>query len=78
MLHEQDGGLVLLQHRLDLHSGDDVDVVHRLVPDVQVHGFADGTTAMQAYLAAKAGASYVAPYVNRIDNMGYDGVGVVI
>ena len=34
-------------------------------------------TPMQAYLAAKAGASYVAPYVNRIDNMGYDGVAVV-
>ena len=33
-------------------------------------------TPMQAYLAAKAGASYVAPYVNRIDNMGYDGVSV--
>ena len=33
-------------------------------------------TPMQAYLAAKAGASYVAPYVNRIDNMGYDGVKV--
>lgn len=31
-------------------------------------------TPMQAYLAAKAGASYVAPYINRIDNMGYDGV----
>ncbi|MBR2561356.1 MAG: fructose-6-phosphate aldolase [Eubacterium sp.] len=31
-------------------------------------------TAMQGYLAAKAGASYVAPYVNRIDNMGYDGI----
>lgn len=31
-------------------------------------------TPMQAYLAAKSGASYVAPYVNRIDNMGYDGV----
>ena len=30
-------------------------------------------TPMQAYLAAKAGAAYVAPYVNRIDNMGYDG-----
>ena len=29
-------------------------------------------TPMQAYLAAKAGSSYVAPYVNRIDNMGYD------
>lgn len=34
-------------------------------------------TPMQAYLAAKAGASYVAPYVNRIDNMGYDGKAVV-
>ena len=34
-------------------------------------------TPMQAFLAAKAGASYVAPYVNRIDNMGYDGVKVV-
>ncbi len=34
-------------------------------------------TPMQAFLAAKAGASYVAPYVNRIDNMGYDGVNVV-
>lgn len=34
-------------------------------------------TPMQAYLAAKSGASYVAPYVNRIDNMGYDGVKVV-
>ena len=32
---------------------------------------------MQAYLAAKAGADYTAPYVNRIDNLGYDGVGVV-
>ena len=34
-------------------------------------------TVMQAYRAAKNGAEYVAPYVNRIDNMGYDGVGVV-
>lgn len=33
-------------------------------------------TPMQGYLAAKAGASYVAPYVNRIDNMGYDGISV--
>lgn len=31
-------------------------------------------TPMQAFLAAKAGARYAAPYVNRIDNMGYDGV----
>ena len=34
-------------------------------------------TPMQALFAAKAGASYVAPYVNRIDNMGYDGVEIV-
>lgn len=34
-------------------------------------------TPLQAYLAAKAGADYVAPYVNRIDNMGYDGIAVV-
>lgn len=31
-------------------------------------------TPMQAFLAAKAGASYTAPYVNRLDNLGYDGV----
>ena len=33
-------------------------------------------TAMQGFLAAKCGADYVAPYVNRIDNMGFDGVKV--
>ena len=33
-------------------------------------------TPMQAYLAAKCGAKFVAPYINRIDNMGFDGVGV--
>lgn len=33
-------------------------------------------TPMQAFLAAKCGASYAAPYVNRIDNMGFDGVAV--
>lgn len=33
-------------------------------------------TPMQAYLAAKSGADYVAPYINRIDNMGYDGIQV--
>lgn len=31
-------------------------------------------TPMQAFLAAKSGADYVAPYVNRIDNLGADGV----
>ena len=31
-------------------------------------------SAIQAYLAAEAGADYVAPYLNRIDNLGYDGI----
>lgn len=34
-------------------------------------------TPLQAYLAAKSGAAYVAPYINRIDNMGFGGVEVV-
>ena len=33
-------------------------------------------TQMQAFLAGKAGAHYAAPYVNRIDNLGADGVKV--
>lgn len=33
-------------------------------------------TQMQAFLAGKAGALYAAPYVNRIDNLGADGVKV--
>ncbi|MFV0361568.1 MAG: transaldolase family protein [Suipraeoptans sp.] len=33
-------------------------------------------TAQQAYLAAKAGAHYAAVYVNRIDNLGANGVKV--
>ena len=35
-------------------------------------------TAMQGFFAAKCGAEYVAPYVNRIDNMGFDGVKVAM
>lgn len=31
---------------------------------------------LQALIAAKAGARYAAPYVNRLDNMGVDGIGV--
>lgn len=34
-------------------------------------------TPSQALMAAKAGADFVAPYVNRIDNVCGDGVGVV-
>lgn len=35
-------------------------------------------TAMQAFMAGKAGASYTAPYVNRLDNMGANGVHVAM
>ncbi len=34
-------------------------------------------TPQQALLAAKAGAAFVAPYVNRLDNVGSDGINVV-
>jgi fructose-6-phosphate aldolase 2 len=34
-------------------------------------------TQQQALIAARAGADYVAPYVNRLDNIASDGVGVV-
>lgn len=34
-------------------------------------------TPQQALIAARAGADYVAPYVNRLDNITADGVGVV-
>jgi fructose-6-phosphate aldolase 2 len=44
-------------------------------------GFSVTATAigapLQALLAAKTGAAFTAPYVNRIDNIGGDGVGVV-
>lgn len=33
-------------------------------------------TPMQAFIAAKCGAVYAAPYINRIDNMGYNGIQV--
>ena len=33
-------------------------------------------TPLQGFLAGKCGAAYAAPYINRIDNMGYDGIGV--
>lgn len=34
-------------------------------------------SVMQALLCAKAGAHYIAPYVNRLDNLGYNGVELV-
>ena len=34
-------------------------------------------SANQALLAAKAGATYVSPFVGRLDDIGHDGIGVV-
>ena len=49
----------------------------RLLKQEGIHTTATAIyTAMQGFLAAKAGASYAAPYINRIDNMGYDGLAV--
>lgn len=33
-------------------------------------------TPLQGYLAAECGVEYTAPYINRIDNMGYNGIKV--
>ena len=78
-------GMVADAHRIVKELGDNTYVK---IPSVQ-EGFkamrmlrAEGInitataiyTPLQAFLAAKSGASYAAPYINRIDNMGYDGV----
>ena len=34
-------------------------------------------SAAQALLAAKAGASFISPFVGRLDDVGHDGMGVV-
>lgn len=45
------------------------------------HGFQVTATAIftsqQAVIAARAGADFVAPYVNRLDNLSIDGAGIV-
>lgn len=49
----------------------------RILADAGYHVTATAIyTPQQAFLAGKAGADYAAPYVNRIDNMGLDGVAV--
>lgn len=50
------------------------------IPRIVAEGIAVTATgihsSMQGFMAAKAGARYVAPYVNRMDNFGIDGVRV--
>ncbi|MFC0273267.1 transaldolase family protein [Metabacillus herbersteinensis] len=50
----------------------------RLLKDDSIRTLATTVyTPMHAFLAAKAGAEYVAPYVNRIDNLTGNGVNVI-
>lgn len=50
------------------------------MPKLKAQGFQITATgihsAMQGFMAAKAGARYIAPYVNRMDNFGISGVRV--
>ena len=78
-------GIVEDAHRILKELGDDTFIKIPSVPEgfkamklLQAEGVRITATAiytpMQAYLAGKSGAVYAAPYVNRIDNMGFNGV----
>ena len=82
-------GIVREAHRIIKETGDRTLVKIPCVPEgfkamkaLKAEGIRFiGTaiyTPMQGILAAKCGAEYVAPYVNRIDNMGFDGVQVAM
>ena len=80
-------GIVKDAHRILRELGDKTYVKIPAVPEgfkamKQLHREGVRITAtavytpMQAYLAGQCGAEYAAPYVNRIDNMGFNGVEV--
>lgn len=83
----QADGIVADAHRILRELGEDTFIKIPAVPEgfkamkklhaEGVHMTATAIyTPMQAYLAGQCGASYAAPYVNRIDNMGFNGVEV--
>lgn len=87
VISEKAEGMVEEGHRITGELGKNTFVKIPSVPEgfkamKQLHaeGIAITATAiytpMQAFLAAKCGASYAAPYINRIDNMGYNGIEV--
>jgi len=80
-------GIVADAHRIVKELGDGTFVKIPAVPEgfkamkqLRREGIRITATAiytpMQAYLAGECGADYAAPYVNRIDNMGFNGVEV--
>lgn len=59
---------------------DQLKKIRSVIPkDAMLHAQVLSVTAtavysvMPAFMAAKAGAEFLAPYVNRLDNLGYDG-----
>ena len=80
-------GMIEDAHRIVEELGENTFVKVPAVPEgfkamkeLAAEGIAITATAiytpMQAFLAGKCGASYAAPYINRIDNMGYNGIQV--
>ncbi len=87
VISERAEGMVEEAHRITRELGQNTFVKIPSVPEgfkamklLHTEGISITATAvytpMQAYLAAKCGAAYTAPYINRIDNMGYNGVEV--
>ena len=85
VLSEKAEGMVEEAYKIRRELGDDTFVkipttkeglkAIRILSAAGIHVTATAIyTQMQAFLAAKAGAMYVAPYINRIDNLGSDGV----
>ncbi len=50
VLHKQDCGLVLEQQFFDLHAGDYVDEIHRLIPQIQMGLFAKAAGDQDLFL----------------------------
>ena len=80
-------GMVKEAHRISAELGKNTFVKIPSIPEgfkamKELHALGIAITAtavytpMQAFRAAKCGASYTAPYINRIDNMGYNGIQV--
>ena len=50
MLHKEHGGLIGAQQLLDLHTGEHVDIIQRLVPDTEVGRAAEGRRQQHFFL----------------------------
>ena len=54
MLHKEEGGPVLQQQLLNLHPGEQVDIVQRLIPDIQVGALAQAGRDQHLFLLSGA------------------------